>query len=110
MTKRTNTEQLTKVEMLDGAVRKVEWQIIFTDAEYPDISSIALVVTYLDTKETAAMKSTELTQTQILDWAVTAQGGDEFINELWERGHKQDLERKIADSELVELDLSGIPE
>jgi hypothetical protein len=110
MTSTVNTKTLNKVETLDSAVRKVNWRITFADSEHPDISSIAIIVTYLDTAQTGQMIPSQLTQSQILEWVLAAQGGDEFINQLWENGHKQDLEQKIADSYLIEMDVDDIPE
>lgn len=94
-------------------VKKVVWVVSFFDTGNPTIKSHGTVETYLDTDGVTSDTFTpfdNLTQTQILQWALDYHGGSSFLDSLLEGGHAANLEKLIADSTLTDKDVALIAE
>ncbi|WP_348681569.1 hypothetical protein [Alteromonas mediterranea] len=94
-------------------VKKVSWVVEFFDTNNPDIKSTGGVESYLDTDSISADTFTpyeNLTQTQILQWALDAEGGTAFLDQLLEGGHAAHLEKQIQDASYTYKDVALLPE
>jgi len=92
--------------------KEVRWEINFFDTTYPDdVWSVAAVETVLDTDElpTSFISYSDLTQQQILQWALDHHGGNEFLGKLLEH-HEDHLLRKFNSVGLEDKDISEIQE
>lgn len=110
------TKELTKVEVLpnyndfENVVRQVHWNITFTDPYHTDITSTGAVVTILDIDEISDFADiTELTKSQILDWAYNKQGGQAFIDAILPV-HQDDIFRQKQLIGVVEYDIENLGE
>ena len=108
------TMKLKSVSVIDqqdtftNVIKRVEWAVNFFDTAIPHVISKATVETYLDTNTISADSFTSyenITQTQILQWALDAEGGTAFLDQLLEGGHAAHLERSIADASLTDKDV-----
>jgi len=110
---------LTAIHVIDqqdfakDVVKRVMWQITFFDKADTSVSSTALVETYLDTNSLSQDSYTaydSLTQVMILEWALAAQGGTAFLDQILEGGHKAQLLKVKGDQALTERNFENIPE
>lgn len=100
-------------DSLQNVVKKVNWVVEFFDTNNPDIKSTGGVESYLDTDSITADTFTSfdnLTQTQILQWALDAEGGTAFLDQLLEGGHAANLEKLIQDASYVYKDIELLAE
>lgn len=110
------TKELIKVEVLPkhngfiNVVRNVHWKMIITDPYHTDICSIGEVETTLDIDEIKAFIDIgTLTKTQILDWALSKQGGDDFIDNVMPI-HQDNIFRQKQLIGVVEYDINNLGE
>jgi hypothetical protein len=105
--------ELLKIEVIpeengmQNIVRKVEWSIIFED-ENTGVTSQASIHTVLPNPQSDNFADiTEVTKTQILDWATDMQGGQKFIDKLMAL-HQDEIIYKNKLIGVVEYDLNNI--
>lgn len=100
-------------DSFQDVVKKVNWSIDFFDTNNPELKSRGTVESYLDTNSISADTFAlyeNVTQTQILQWALDAEGGTAFLDQLLEAGHAADLEKKIQDASYTYKDVALLPE
>jgi hypothetical protein len=93
--------------------KKVYWEVRFFETTHPEsVFSIAQVESHLDTDALADPFTAfpELTQQQVLQWSLDAQGGDQFLTELLAAGHEERMARQFDDIGLLDADLSSMAE
>ena len=96
--------------MVDVVV-KVQWTISFFDTDHTSARSTGAVTTYLDTDSINAdsfVDYEDVTQTQILQWALDAQGGTSFLDQLLDGGHADNVAILVRDSAYVRKDIEII--
>jgi len=96
--------------MVDVVV-KVNWMVSFFDTDHTNAKSTGGVTTYLDTDSINAdsfVDYEDVTQTQILQWALDAQGGASFLDQLLEGGHADNVAILVRDSAYVPKDIEII--
>jgi hypothetical protein len=107
-------KELVKVEVMpeengmQNIIRKVEWNIIFED-EHTGVTSQASIHTVLPNPIDTFTDISDVTQTQILDWATAEQGGQLFINKLMAL-HQDEIIFKNKLVGVVEYDLNQLGE
>lgn len=93
-------------------VKKIFWKISFYDVDNPsDVSCDAVVETYLDTENLDAntyIGWENITQANILQFALDAEGGESFIDALLDGGHRDNLEKQKGDLALQQKDIALI--
>lgn len=87
----------------ENVIMFVTWGIEFAMGEYSNKAVIETLLTY-DPNE-VFVPVEDLTKQQILDWAIKAQGGDQFIAQL-EYHHGLQLESERARKELLDAPLT----
>lgn len=89
----------------ENVVKRVIWNIEFFDTEYPDVKSVGSVDTMLNTDDINSFIEIEnLTNDDILIWALETQGDQDFINSI-QSFHEERLQRLIIESQLVKYDI-----
>ena len=94
-------------------VAKVQWTVSFFDTDHPNVKSSGGVTTHLATDSINAdsfVAYEDVTQTQILQWALDAQGGTLFLDQLLEGGHADNVAILVRDSAYVRKDIEIIPQ
>tara|TARA_A200000159_G_scaffold70951_1_gene65892 strand:+ start:687 stop:1046 length:360 start_codon:yes stop_codon:yes gene_type:complete len=108
------TMKLRSISVIDqqdtftNVIKRVEWVVSFFDTATPHVISDGTVETYLNTDAISADTFTpydNLTHTAILQWALDAEGGTAFLDQLLEGGHAAHLEKSIADASLTDKDV-----
>jgi len=93
----------------ENVVKRVVWNITYTDSEDPEIQLPWYIETVLDTNDLQNFISIQnLTKGQILDWAFNTEGGQAYLDKL-----RPSVERMIrsmkAKKETVNYDISILP-
>ena len=100
-------------DSFQDVVKRVNWVVEFFDTANPDVKSIGSVESYLDSGSITADTFTSydnVTQTQILQWALDAEGGTAFLDQLLEGGHAANLEKLIQDASYTYKDIGLLAE
>lgn len=94
-------------------VKKIIWSITFFDSEDPEnIFSVATIETYLNTEsidEEAFVAWENITQTEIVQFALEEMGGQSFVDDL-KQNHVYTLDKMKLDNSLNKIDPAIIPE
>jgi hypothetical protein len=94
-------------------VAKVQWTVSFFDTDHPNVKSSGVVTTHLYTDSInvdSFVAYEDVTQTQILQWALDAQGGTSFLDQLLEGGHADNVAALVKDLDYVRKDTDLIPQ
>lgn len=108
-----NVWAIDNQDSFQDVVKKVNWVVEFFDTNHPDIKSAGSVESYLNTDSISADSFTSyenITQTQILQWALDAEGGTAFLDQLLEGGHAANLEKLIQDASYTYKDIALLAE
>lgn len=109
----TAVAAIDQQDTFNDVVKKVTWLIGFFDTANPTIKSNAAVESYLNTDSLSSdtyVPYANVTHTQILQWALDAEGGTAFLDQLLEGGHAANLEKLVADASYTEKDISVLAE
>lgn len=108
-----NVWAIDSQDSFQDVVKKVNWVVEFFDTANPNIKSTGGVESYLNTNSLSADSFTSyenLTQTQILQWALDAEGGTAFLDQLLDGGHAANLEKLIQDASYTYKDVALLAE
>jgi len=109
----TAAAAIDQQDTFNDVIKKVTWLIGFFDTANPTIKSNAAVESYLNTDSLSSdtyVPYANVTQTQILQWALDAEGGTAFLDQLLEGGHAVNLEKLVNDAAYTEKDISLLAE
>ena len=87
----------------ENVVMFVTWGVEFESSGYSNKALIETLLTYDPNEDFIPVE--DLTKEQIIEWAITAQGGDQFISQL-EYHHGLQLESERARKELLDAPLT----
>lgn len=94
-------------------VKHIEWEVSFFDTSNPEVKTMGHIETVLDTDNLNAdsyVLFSDVSKAQILAWALTKQGGNDFLDGLLEAGHAARLEELLVKAQFTAKDLDSIPD
>lgn len=93
-------------------VKHIAWEVSFFDTSNPEVKTMGHIETVLDTENLNAdsyVLFSDVSKAQILAWALTKQGGNDFLDGLLEAGHAARLEELLRIASYTQKDVDLIP-